>query len=164
MTKPLKWLGALFGQASANQPARPEPQLQYSAVPLASLTRQEIYERIWTWLDANASKRRKEGKEEPAPPKVITLAKALPLPGVATDADFDLAFTEVLRGHFEYFYSEKDKHGIALYEYANQGLSVYGEAAIHDERCNASLRTSAAYQFSFAYESEQYSRSRQTKL
>lgn len=120
---------------------------------LSSIDRREAYARVRTWLEAKASTWQSPHDGKPAPDNVLRFVRALPAAGKATESDLDLAFTEVLRGHLEYFYSEHDDNGISLPDYARQALSMYPKG-IHDEKCNSSIRASSLYELSFAYQSE----------
>jgi len=124
-----------------------------SGKDFSAIDRREAYARIQTWLEAKANTWRSSHDGKPAPDNVLRFAQALPAAGKATESDFDLAFTEVLRGYFEYFFTEHDDRGISLSDYARHALSMYPKG-IHDEKCNSSLRASSLYELSSAYRSE----------
>jgi hypothetical protein len=124
---------------------------------VSSINRRDLYSRIRAWLETNATSWRSKRDQSPVPPNVLRLARALPSPDSATESDLDVAFTEVLRGNLEYFYTERDAYGVGLHEYARQGLSIYPKGLM-DEECERSIRTSVLYPLTLSHESEEQQR------
>ena len=124
-----------------------------SASSVDQLSAGECYERLWTYFSANRPFAQRKLGQGSDPETALRLLAHLPKPADATDADRDVLFVDVLSGWFEALYTQKDDHGVALQDYARQGLRRHPNG-LHDDACAASCRTSSLYRWSFSHRSQ----------
>jgi len=117
---------------------------------LKDLSETKIYERIYGWIQSNAKKALQDRQtSQESYENVTRLIEAMPKPDAASSADRDIIFSEVLSGHFEYFYMETDENSVKLSEYARHALTKKYEMGLHDARLSANVKKSPLYLHSF---------------
>jgi len=124
-----------------------------SASSVDQLSAGECYERLWNYFSANRPFVQRKLSASSDSETALRLLAHLPKPADATDADRDVLFVDVLSGWFEALYTQQDDHGVALHQYARQGLRRHPNG-LHDDACAASRRTSGLYRWSFSHRSQ----------
>ena len=124
-----------------------------SASSVDQLSPGDCYERLFSYFAANRPFAQKKLSGALDGETALRLLAHLPKPAGATDADRDVLFVDVLSGWFEALSTQQDEHGVALHQYARQGLRRYPNG-LHDDACAESCRRSSLYRWSFSHRAQ----------
>ena len=111
------------------------------------ITVRGCYGRIYAWHTVNGAERIASipGLDEGYIRDYRRLLRRLPVPELATDADMDFVFVQVIARLMEWSYNIRDGHGIKIAAYAHYAVNLEYGSGWGNGRLRENIKASALY-------------------